>query len=385
MVLQVLAIGTGAAVAGLTGRRALEAAHPGMRGGARGARRAARWPAWGCCSGPPFLRRLLRLAAPDADSARRAAARSASCSASRPTSSAWLGYGVALWLLARGLLPRRGWRLRLAIAVFTASYLAGFLALFAPGGLGVREGLFILDVAGPARDRGGDRAGGGLPGAAHDHRVRGRRPVPRLPAGESACRTLSRLGRRPFEPRRPALVAVATFLLAALTLCWPMLAGRWLLGDDQYVGGYGFRLFGAEMFRADRARSRSGTRISSAACRSSPRMHGDIFYPTAWLRWFLPIDTAMNLGLLRRTSCWRASTMYAFLRALRVSWTGALVGGLAYELTGIVASLVRPGHDGKLFVSALAPLVLLALLRAIRDRRPGGLRRCSRSSSGSAC
>ncbi len=64
--------------------------------------------------------------------------------------------------------------------------------------------------------------------------------------------------------------------------------------------------------------------------------------------------------------------MYLFLRALRVEWTAALVGGLAYELTGIVASLVKPGHDGKLFVSALAPLALLALLKAIRGRNPAG-------------
>ncbi|HEX5631575.1 MAG TPA: hypothetical protein VFX50_00025, partial [Gemmatimonadales bacterium] len=64
--------------------------------------------------------------------------------------------------------------------------------------------------------------------------------------------------------------------------------------------------------------------------------------------------------------------MYAFLRALRLGWAGAVAGGLAYELTGLVASLVKPGHDGKLFVSALAPLALLALLRAVRDRRPGG-------------
>jgi hypothetical protein len=64
--------------------------------------------------------------------------------------------------------------------------------------------------------------------------------------------------------------------------------------------------------------------------------------------------------------------MYALLRALRLSWTGAMTGALAYELSGIVASMVRPGHDGKLYVSALAPLVLLALLRAIRDRRPWG-------------
>ncbi len=81
-------------------------------------------------------------------------------------------------------------------------------------------------------------------------------------------------------------------------------------------------------------------------------MHGDIFYPTAWLRWFLPIDTAMNLGFFSHIVL-AGVTMYAFLRALRVGWTAALVGGLAYELTGIVASLVHPGHDGKLFVSAL--------------------------------
>jgi uncharacterized membrane protein YbhN (UPF0104 family) len=57
---------------------------------------------------------------------------------------AWIGYGAALWLLARGLLPGARLDLPAAIAVFTASYLAGFLALLAPGGLGVREGLFIV-------------------------------------------------------------------------------------------------------------------------------------------------------------------------------------------------------------------------------------------------
>ncbi|MBA3894201.1 MAG: hypothetical protein H0X69_10975 [Gemmatimonadales bacterium] len=63
--------------------------------------------------------------------------------------AAWIGYGVALWLLARGLLPRAELGLLPAIAVFTTSYLAGFLALFAPGGIGVREGVFILMLQGP--------------------------------------------------------------------------------------------------------------------------------------------------------------------------------------------------------------------------------------------
>ena len=78
--------------------------------------------------------------------------------------------------------------------------------------------------------------------------------------------------------------------------------------------------------------------------------------------------------------------MYAFAPgAAARAGPAAVIGGLAYELTGIVASLVRPGHDGKLFVSALAPLALLALLRAIRDRRVSGLRPARARRSGSAC
>jgi hypothetical protein len=157
----------------------------------------------------------------------------------------------------------------------------------------------------------------------------------------------------PFEPPRPAILAAVICVLAALVVCWPMLTGQWLLGDDQYVGGYGFRLFGAEMFRAT-GRIPEWNPYLFGGLPFIAAQHGDIFYPTAWLRWVLPIDTAMNLGFFAHIAI-AGATMYAFLRALRVSWTGAMVGGLAYELSGIVASMVRPGHDGKLYVSALAP------------------------------
>lgn len=147
MVLQVLAIGSGAAVAGITGRHALEAAHPGARtvlallvGSALVGIALLLWP--------PVLRRLLRLAAPEAE-ARGAPAAAGLGFGLVANLVAWVGYGAALWLLARGLLPDAGLRLAPAVAVFTASYLAGFLALFAPGGLGVREGLFILMLQGP--------------------------------------------------------------------------------------------------------------------------------------------------------------------------------------------------------------------------------------------
>jgi hypothetical protein len=147
VVLQVLAIGTGAAVAGLTGRQAIAAADPRL-GAVLGVLIAGAVAGVALLLWPAFLRRLLQLAAPDAE-ARGTPPVAGIAFGIVANLVAWLGYGLALWLLARGLLPSAGLDPALAIAVFTASYLAGFLALFAPGGIGVREGLFILMLQGP--------------------------------------------------------------------------------------------------------------------------------------------------------------------------------------------------------------------------------------------
>jgi hypothetical protein len=61
---------------------------------------------------------------------------------------AWCAYGIALLLLTRGLLPVVDLSLPQAIGVFTCSYIVGFLALFAPGGLGPRESVFLLMLSG---------------------------------------------------------------------------------------------------------------------------------------------------------------------------------------------------------------------------------------------
>src|SRR6266496_55463 len=68
------------------------------------------------------------------------------------TAAAWLLYGLAFALLARGVLPGVRGSLADAVAVYTISYLAGYLFVPAPGGLGVREwtmvqGLTTLGLA----------------------------------------------------------------------------------------------------------------------------------------------------------------------------------------------------------------------------------------------
>jgi len=55
----------------------------------------------------------------------------------------WLAYGLAFWLLARGLGLPGALPLPAAAGVFALGYILGLLALFAPGGVGVRELVFI--------------------------------------------------------------------------------------------------------------------------------------------------------------------------------------------------------------------------------------------------
>lgn len=51
----------------------------------------------------------------------------------------WVLYGIAFRILAAGVLSHAPGAAGLYTAIFTGSYLAGFLAIIAPGGVGVRE------------------------------------------------------------------------------------------------------------------------------------------------------------------------------------------------------------------------------------------------------
>lgn len=62
---------------------------------------------------------------------------------------AWCAYGLAFLALTRGVFPGTVLSWTLATSVFTTSYLIGLLVAFAPGGLGVRESMFVLLLGGP--------------------------------------------------------------------------------------------------------------------------------------------------------------------------------------------------------------------------------------------
>lgn len=165
-------------------------------------------------------------------------------------------------------------------------------------------------------------------------------------------------------------LAFALCAAAAMLLLWPLLTGQILFGgtrSDMFIAGYSFRLFGAQAFLETGAIPQWNPYLFGGLPYIGA-MHGDIFYPTAWLRWIMPVDLAITWGMVLHfvLAGW---FMYRFARALGLSWGPALFAGIAYELTGIVASQMSPGHDGKLFVSALTPLAFWVLLHAIRRER----------------
>lgn len=60
------------------------------------------------------------------------------------TVASWLLYGIAFSLFAHGVTPHATGNASSYIAVYTGSYLAGYLALFAPGGVGIREAALVI-------------------------------------------------------------------------------------------------------------------------------------------------------------------------------------------------------------------------------------------------
>lgn len=168
---------------------------------------------------------------------------------------------------------------------------------------------------------------------------------------------------------RPRTAAALLSLCATLLLAWPALLGGFLVGpnSDQYIAGYAFREFAAQSLRQGHGFPLWNP-FQFDGMPYVDAMHGDIFYPTFLLRWVLPTDIAMTWGFVLHVVLSGWLTM-AFLQSTGLTWRASAIGGVAYLMSGAVASYASPGHDGKLFVSALLPGALWALVRAVRDQR----------------
>jgi hypothetical protein len=169
--------------------------------------------------------------------------------------------------------------------------------------------------------------------------------------------------------RFPTTVASALYLIIGALAFWPLWTGRVLLSNDQLTG-YAFRAFAADYEHRFGGVAAWYPHLFGGMPYLANTQHGDTFFPTALLRFALPVDVGMAMGFFIFTVLAGIFT-FIFLRGLGLSWAAAFVGGGAYMMSGQVVSMASPGHDGKLFVSALIPLALYFLYRAtaLRDWR----------------
>lgn len=168
-------------------------------------------------------------------------------------------------------------------------------------------------------------------------------------------------------PRGSGVVAAFFYALCTMSLGYPAMAGKFLAGpnSDQFIAGYAFREFGASMLKATGGFAQWNPYLFGGMPYIAA-MHGDIFYPTFLLRMAMPTDAAMTWSFILHLFLAGFFT-WRFLRSSGFGFYPALIGGTAYMMSGQLASLVSPGHDGKLSVSALFPLALWMLTLGMRQ------------------
>lgn len=98
-------------------------------------------------------------------------------------------------------------------------------------------------------------------------------------------------------------------------------------------------------------------------------MHGDIFYPPSLALFFMDAGTMWGWKMSLHIFMAGIFTYLWLRRGLGLDSLPAFFGGLVYMLGADLVSLVLPGGDGKLFVSALAPLTFWLAERAAAKRR----------------
>ena len=95
-------------------------------------------------------------------------------------------------------------------------------------------------------------------------------------------------------------------------------------------------------------------------------MHGDTFFPLSFIQFILPIHRALGWKLVLAALAGGIITYYYF-RSLKFSPGICFWGGLLYLLNGFTISLVYAGHDGRMYISILLPLLFMAIDRIFKS------------------
>ncbi len=96
--------------------------------------------------------------------------------------------------------------------------------------------------------------------------------------------------------------------------------------------------------------------------------HGDIFYPFSVLKFFIPLYFHLGFNLILHIF-FAGVFMYLAARQFKLGKTAALFAATSYMFAAYLVSMVAAGHEGRIYVTALFPLVMLFLDRGFEEKQ----------------
>ena len=161
--------------------------------------------------------------------------------------------------------------------------------------------------------------------------------------------------------------AFAVMLIGLLVLFGSFLfSGKLLYGSDTLTAGIFHRSFLVEHFTETGAIPQWNP-YAYGGMPYVDAFHGDIFYPLSVLKFFLPLYFFLGFNLVLHIFL-AGVFMYLAARQFKLGKTASLFSAAAYMFAPYLTSMVAPGHDGKIYATALFPLVVLLLDRAFETR-----------------
>ncbi|MEO0070775.1 MAG: hypothetical protein ABIK39_01635, partial [candidate division WOR-3 bacterium] len=161
---------------------------------------------------------------------------------------------------------------------------------------------------------------------------------------------------------------IALFILPLFFYGRLLFSGAMMFGTD-FIGAGGYA---AHQFMADYIRKHLTIAFwqPQILC-GQPTVaafYGDLFYPTIFLRLFLPVHIVWSWTFYLQT-CLAGLGTYFFLKELKLNTISAFLAGVAYMFSGSILTLAYAGHDGRLIGTSLMPLAIFFLTRGMNRRQ----------------
>lgn len=166
-------------------------------------------------------------------------------------------------------------------------------------------------------------------------------------------------------PGKPVWYYLGIYLIVVIALFHDSMfsPSKLIYGTDLLAGNVFFRHFFAEFFKSHGSWPLWDPYIHGGMP-FVDGMHGDIFYIPSFF-FYLLFGIFYAWGVVISFHVFFAGFfMYLFLKDLNIRGMVAFLGGLLYMMAPLFISLVYAGHNGKMFVITLTPLIFFIFNRA---------------------